>query len=56
MDKLRAREDILNYALAYIKQKNKEFENSPFYIDEKIAKKAVLFISLLKHTDGELAG
>lgn len=56
MDKLRAREDILDYALTYAKQKNKEFENSPFYIDEKIAKKAVLFISLLKHTDGELAG
>nr|WP_255005290.1 hypothetical protein [Campylobacter jejuni] len=45
MDKLRAREDILDYALTYAKQK-KKFENSPFYIDEKIAKKAVLFISL----------
>lgn len=49
MDKLRAREDILNYALAYIKQKNKEFENSPFYIDEKIAKSGFVYLSFKAH-------
>ncbi|WP_257399140.1 terminase large subunit domain-containing protein [Campylobacter lari] len=54
--KLRSREDILNYAKKYIKIKNEEFQNSPFYIDEKIALNAVVFVSLLKHTDGELAG
>lgn len=54
--KLRSREDILNYAKKYIKIKNEEFRNSPFYIDTKIALNAVIFVSLLKHTDGELAG
>lgn len=53
---LRTQEDILNYAKSYARAKNKEFQNTPFYIDEKVARKAVLFISLLKHTDGELAG
>ncbi|TKX29127.1 terminase large subunit [Campylobacter aviculae] len=54
--KLRTRENILEYAKKYIKIKNNEFQNSPFYIDEKTALNAVLFISLLKHTDGDLAG
>ncbi|MGH2267540.1 terminase large subunit [Campylobacter taeniopygiae] len=54
--KLRPRENILEYAKKYIKIKNNEFQNSPFYIDEKTALNAVLFISLLKHTDGDLAG
>ena len=56
MIELRAREDMLEYANSYIKAKNKEFQNTPFYVDEKIAKNAIFFISLLKHTDGELAG
>lgn len=53
---MREKATILAEAKEYIKAKNLEFQNSDYYIDEKIALKAITFISLLRHTGGKLAG
>lgn len=53
---MREKATIIAEAKEYIKAKNLEFQNSDYYIDEKIALKAITFISLLRHTGGKLAG
>ncbi|WP_170019200.1 terminase TerL endonuclease subunit [Campylobacter sp. RM16190] len=50
------RDEILKIAGDIIKQKQDELASSPFYIDEKLALKAINFITLLKHTTGRYAG
>lgn len=52
----RSFEAILKDAKAHILKREQEFEGSNYYIDKKLALKAVKFIAFLKHTDGELAG
>lgn len=53
---MRDKTQIIAEAKEYINAKNLEFSSTEFYIDEKIALKAINFISLLRHTGGKLAG
>lgn len=53
---MRDKTQIIAEAKEYIKAKNLEFSSTDYYIDEKIALKAINFIALLKHTGGKLAG
>ena len=48
--------DIVLFAEKHIQKRQEEFSQSPYYIDETKALKAIKFISLLRHTDGDLAG
>lgn len=56
MNKIISRKEILNNADEYIKTQNENLKNTPYFIDEKTAFRAIKFISLLKHTAGEFAG
>ncbi len=56
MNKTISRKEILNNADEYIKTQNENLKNTPYFIDEKTAFRAIKFISLLKHTAGEFAG
>lgn len=50
------RTEIISNAKDYINTQNKALSNTPYYIHEQTALKAIKFISLLKHTAGEYAG
>lgn len=49
-------DEIIKAAKAMIIEKQKAFEGTPYFINEKIATKAVTFVCLLKHTAGRYAG
>lgn len=51
-----SKDEILTQAKEYIKAQNTALANTPYFIDENTALKAIKFISLLKHTAGEFAG
>ena len=52
----RDRSQILAFALEYSRAKNEELENTPYYIDLDLENRVISFISILKHTGGDLAG
>lgn len=52
----RDRGQILAFAKEYAKTKNEELETTPYYIDLDLANRVISFISILKHTGGDLAG
>lgn len=52
----RSREEIIKEAMAYAKTTNDSLFKTNYYIDMDLVKKVVSFITLLKHTGGELGG
>jgi phage terminase large subunit-like protein len=52
----RSKEEISTFAAQYTKRKNHELKNTPYMVDEELAIKVISFISMLKHTGGDLAG
>lgn len=50
------RDEIIANALDYAHRANAELESTPYYLDVELAKKVITFISILKHTGGEIAG
>lgn len=56
MADIQKREDIINNAMEYAKLQNLSLDGTKYYLDENLAKKVISFISILKHTGGEIAG
>lgn len=54
--KIQTREEIIKNAIDYAKDKNTSLAETKYYLDEDLAKKVITFISILKHTGGEIAG
>ena len=52
----RSREEIIKEAMAYAKTTNDSLLDTNYYINMDLVKKVVSFITLLKHTGGELGG
>lgn len=56
MVEIRTRSEIINDGVEYARLQNISLSETKYYIDEVLAKKVVTFISMLKHTGGEIAG
>ena len=56
MVEIQKREDIIKNGLEYARKQNISLVGTKYYLDEDLAKKVITFISMLKHTGGEIAG
>lgn len=52
----REREEIIKESITYAVKQNNSLSQTNYYIDMDLAKRVISFITLLKHTGGELGG
>lgn len=53
---IRTSEQVIADAIPILRQLQKKYDSEKYYFDYDLALKYIKFISLLKHTDGEIAG
>lgn len=56
MNDIISRTPIIESGVTYSKYANAQMQGTEYYVDIVLAKKLISFVSLLKHTGGELAG
>lgn len=54
--KIRSQKEILELAVPILKKLKKKYDDDKYYFDSELAFKYIKFISMLKHTAGEMGG